>query len=96
MVTNNVFHLRYRSISITVQLQIGWSQDQGPHMWALMVFSSPIYKIGGLMLSPRRRRWDRHRHRRRRRRRRCWLNLYIQGLSSDTIALKLHTLIQEH
>ena len=46
------------------------------------------------MLSPRRRRW--RRRRRRRRRRRCRLNLYMQGLSSDTIALKLYTLIQDH
>ena len=45
------------------------------------IFSSPIYKIGGLMLSPRRRRW--------RRRRRCRLNLCMQGLFLKMLCVML-------
>ena len=36
----NPFQLGYQFISIFVQLQTGWSQDQGPHKWTLILASA--------------------------------------------------------
>ena len=37
---NHVFHSGYWSISTFVHLQTGWSQDQVPHMWDLILASA--------------------------------------------------------